>query len=391
MQCDYFDAARCRSCALMGMPYGAQLAEKQDRCVRVLSGSVPADAWLPAVSSPESAFRNKAKLVAAGTAGAVTLGILDVTGHGVDLRECGLYEPGLAAALPQLADFVDEIGLVPYDVPARRGELKHVIVTHSPAGGLMVRFVLRSRRHETLLRKHLPQLRAALPSVDVVSINLQPDHKAVLEGDVEIVLTEDQTLPMRVNDITLHLRPNSFFQTNTVVAAALYRQAREWVSQVAPASVWDLYCGVGGFALHCATGPDGARRDVVGIEVSTEAVESARRSSADLFGAPSGPDTPRFEVGDAGGVATAGSPPPGLVIVNPPRRGIGAGLADWLERSTVSHVVYSSCNIESLARDLGRMPSLRPRSARLFDLFPQTRHHEVMVLLERADTTATAS
>lgn len=386
MQCDYFDAARCRSCGLMGIPYAAQLADKQSRCVRALAGSVPADAWLPPVSSPESAFRNKAKLVVGGSPGAVTLGILDGAGHGVDLRECGLYEPGLAAALPVIVDFVDDVGLVPYDVPTRAGELKHVIVTHSPAGRFMIRFVLRSRRHETLLRKHLPRLRAVLPSAEVVSLNVQPDHKAVLEGDLEIVLSEAHSLPMRVNEITLHLRPNSFFQTNTVVASALYQQAQQWVSRIDPASVWDLYCGVGGFALHCVDGAAGSDREVLGIEVSRDAVDSARRSAAEFDWPGADRPGPHFDVGDATALASPDVAGPDLVIVNPPRRGIGTRLAEWLERSAVGHVLYSSCNVESLARYLSRLPSLRPRGARLFDMFPQTEHHEVMVLLERAES-----
>jgi 23S rRNA (uracil747-C5)-methyltransferase len=49
----------------------------------------------------------------------------------------------------------------------------------------------------------------------------------------------------------------------------------------------------------------------------------------------------------------------------------------------VRHVLYSSCNVESLAKDLSRMPSLVARRARLFDMFPQTSHHEVLVLLDR--------
>ena len=47
-------------------------------------------------------------------------------------------------------------------------------------------------------------------------------------------------------------------------------------------------------------------------------------------------------------------------------------------------VIYSSCNVDSLARDLAAMPSLRPIRARLFDMFPQTDHHEVMVRLRRS-------
>ena len=73
-----------------------------------------------------------------------------------------------------------------------------------------------------------------------------------------------------------------------------------------------------------------------------------------------------------------------MVIVNPPRRGIGADLGQWLEGSGIDHVLYSSCNAATLAKDLAAMPSLRPVRARLLDMFPQTSHYEVLVLLERS-------
>ena len=66
-----------------------------------------------------------------------------------------------------------------------------------------------------------------------------------------------------------------------------------------------------------------------------------------------------------------------------PTRDRRADLARWLEAGEASYVVYSSCNAESLARDLELMPSLRPVEARVLDMFPQTTHYEVIVLLTR--------
>ncbi len=375
MQCDYFDAGACRSCTLMGMPYAAQLADLEAYARATLADHVAEDAWRPVVSGPESGFRNKAKLVVGGRRGAPTVGILDAGGRGVDLRHCGLYEPGLAEAVPLVADLVAGLGLTPYDVPTRNGELKHVIVTHSPDDELMLRFVLRSPGQLPRIRDGLGTLTASLPTARVVTVNLQPDHKAVLEGADEVVLTAQDSLPMRVGGVTLHLRPRSFFQTNTPVATALYAQAGEWVAAAAPATVWDLYSGVGGFALHAT----GARR-VTGVEVSAEAVESARLSAAELAAGTAF----EFHAGDAAAFAETAGEWPDLVVVNPPRRGIGA-LADTIEAGTARHVVYSSCNVESLERDLRRMPSLEVRAARPFAMFPQTRHHEVLVRLERRD------
>lgn len=385
LRCDYFDAGVCRSCTHLGEPSADQLAAKVAH-VRRLLADVPsaADAvWLDPVASPPAGFRNKAKMVVGGTVDAPTLGILDASGRGVDLQRCGLHEAPLAAALPVLAAFVTRARLEPYDVPARRGELKHVLVTLSADDELMVRFVVRSTEPEARVRKHLPWLLDALPGLRVVSLNVQPEHKAVLEGPREIVLTEGPSLLMRVGGLGLHLRPRSFFQTNTRVAAALYARGAAWVADVRPRSVWDLYCGVGGFALAAARAldprPDASVPDVVGVELSEEAIVSATLTATSQ-GIPA-----RFVAGDATAFALSAAPDevPELVIVNPPRRGIGEELAGWLESSGVPNVLYSSCNARTLASDLRAMPSLTVREAVLLDMFPQTPHYEVATLLSR--------
>jgi 23S rRNA (uracil747-C5)-methyltransferase len=372
VRCGYFEAGVCRSCTFLETPYADQLVAKQARVEAALAG-YPGLRWSEPVASAEAGFRNKAKMVVAGSVASPTLGILSPDGRGIDLRECGLHGAGLHDALPALAAFVSAARLTPYSVPERAGELKHLIVTESPDGELMVRFVLRSREPLARLRARLPGLLDALP-VAVASANLQPEHKAILEGPEEMALAGD-TLRMRVNDIDLHLRPQSFFQTNTAIAAALYRSAAALAADIDPASVWDLYCGVGGFGLHvAATG-----RQIVGVEVSEQAIASARASAAELGLAGS----TTWVAADATAWALARTDRPELVIVNPPRRGIGPALAGWLEASGVPHVLYSSCNVDSLARDLAAMPSLRPVSARLLDMFPHTGHHEVLVHLAR--------
>jgi 23S rRNA (uracil747-C5)-methyltransferase len=368
VRCDYYDTFRCRSCSLIEQAYAAQVHAKEQHC-RAL---IPSPVWEPAITGPEQGFRNKAKLVVGGSVDAPTLGILDDERRGVDLRDCGLHTPGLRAAIPAVGEFVTRASLAPYDVTARTGELKHVLMTESPDGELMVRFVLRSLEGEARIRKHLAALTDALP-VRVATINLQPEHKAVLEGPAEIVLTEDAALPMRLaTGVTLHLRPQSFFQTNTAVATQLYATARDWVAALDPAAVHDLYCGVGGFALHLAA----PGRSVTGVEISAEAVVAACSSAAEQR------LDARFVAGDAL-QQWSDLGPADLVVVNPPRRGIGPELSRALEGSDTRAVLYSSCRAETLARDLESMPSLRPERAVLLDMFPQTGHYEVLTLLRR--------
>ena len=383
LACAHFDADRCRSCTWLGRPYGDQLLAKDEAvrgALRGVLGGRPEPAWLPPVASRPEGFRSKAKMVVTGTATDPRLGIWDSRRGGVDLRDCALHTPGIVAALPVLADFVTRAALTPYDVPARTGELKHVLVTESPDGELMVRWVLRSTEAEARVRKHLSWLQSALPGLRVVTLNIQPAPAAVLEGDREIVLTEQTTLPMAVNGRTLHLGPRSFFQTNTDVAAGLYREAREWTAGLAARRVWDLYCGVGGFALHLAA----PGRRVTGIEVSADAVQAAQRGRDD---AGLTRDQVGFAAGDATSyaVSSAADQRPHLVVVNPPRRGLSEDLATWLEGSGVPHVLYSSCNPETLARDVAVLRSYAPVRARVFDMFPQTAHAEVLLLLSRPE------
>lgn len=377
LHCEYFERGECRSCALIETPYGQQITDKESWCRETLAEAAPR-IWLPTFAGGARDFRNRAKLAVGGSARHVTLGILDQEFHGVDLRDCGIQAPAIRAVIPVLADFLDGTGLEPYDVSARRGELKFVHVTAAPSGELMIRFVVRTQHGLDVLRSRKESFFELVPDASVVSVNLLPEHKAVLEGSREEMF-RGESLRMNLDRVDLHLRPQSFFQTNTAVAVGLYNQVSEWVDAVEASNLWDLYCGVGGFALYCA----GPSRRGTGVEVSEQAIESAKVSAAEL-----GIDA-RFLAGDATEfaeenlAASTGVERPDCVIVNPPRRGIGARLSAALENSGVEHIVYSSCNPVSLAKDLARMPAYEVAQARIFDMFPHTKHLEVAVLLQR--------
>lgn len=416
MLCQLHDASLCRSCPNLDLPLAQQLQLKQSAVQATLAGQVEMRAWLEPFASAPSHFRNKAKLAVSGTTHAPVLGLVDRFDNGTDLTSCPLHVNEIKAALAPLTRAITRMGLQPYSIVKRRGELKHVLITASANGQLMVRFVLRSTAQLPAIRKGAPRLQSELPGLRVLSVNIQPRPAAILEGEREIILSQDSTLDMPlylpeldadgvvVNNkksvLPLVLPPQSFFQTNSDVAAGLYAQARAWARDYAGGqagaltgepgaggahpdatqssqSIWDLYCGVGGFALALAQ--PGAQ--VLGVEVSAPAIDGARAAAAQL-----GLTSPqvRFEAGDASVLDASGQvyghDKPDLLVVNPPRRGIGE-LAASIEGSGIKRVLYSSCNPASLAKDLEVMSSYRVRRARLFDMFPYTNHTEVLVEL----------
>lgn len=414
--CQLHDASLCRSCPNLDLPLAQQLQLKQSAVQATLAGQVETAAWLEPFASAPSHFRNKAKLAVSGTTHAPVLGLVDRFDNGTDLTSCPLHVNEIKAALAPLTRAITHMGLQPYSIVKRRGELKHVLITASANGQLMVRFVLRSTAQLPAIRKGAPRLQSELPGLRVLSVNIQPRPAAILEGEREIILSQDSTLDMPlylpelgadgvvVNNkksvLPLVLPPQSFFQTNSDVAAGLYAQARAWARDYAGGqagaltgepgagrahsdatqssrSIWDLYCGVGGFALALAQ--PGAQ--VLGVEVSAPAIDGARAAAAQL--SLTSPQV-RFEAGDASVLDASGQvyghDKPDLLVVNPPRRGIGE-LAASIEDSGIQRVLYSSCNPASLTKDLEVMSSYRVRRARLFDMFPHTNHAEVLVEL----------
>jgi 23S rRNA (uracil-5-)-methyltransferase RumB len=374
MQCALYDAGRCRSCQWIEQPVAEQLSAKMSDLRSLLDGLAVGE-WCAPVSGPEQGFRNKAKMVVSGSVEKPLLGMLHRDGTPEDLTDCPLYPDSFAPVFAALKPFIARAGLTPYNVARKRGELKYLLLTESQRdGGMMLRFVLRSESKLAQLRAALPWLQAQLPQLKVITANIQPVHMAIMEGEQEIFFTEQQALAENFNDVPLWIRPQSFFQTNPTVASSLYATARDWVRALPVIHMWDLFCGVGGFGLHCAT----PEMTLTGIEIAPEAIACAKQSAAEL-----GLTRLQFQALDSTQFATAQGDVPQLVLVNPPRRGIGKPLCDYLSQMAPQFIIYSSCNAQTMAKDFTHLSGYRVERVQLFDMFPHTAHYEVLTLLVR--------
>ena len=382
LNCQHFSQSHCTSCQWLEKAYPQQLAEKSAELKRLLSPFILQQTeWLPEVQSSLSAFRNKAKMVVSGSVERPILGILNDE-QGVDLTDCSLYPTRFHSLFPILKQFIGRAGLVPYNVAKKKGELKYILLTESQHNhAIMVRFVLRSETKLALIQREFPAFLAQLPPESVVTLNIQPQHSAVLEGEKEIFLTEQQVLTEYFNGVPLFIRPQGFFQTNPNVASQLYATAQSWSAELPILHLWDLFCGVGGFGLHCASAlqAKNAKVSLTGIEISPSAIASATKSAHQL-----GLENVKFASLDSAHFALneQGSAPD-LVIVNPPRRGIGNALAEFLNELGSPYLIYSSCNAHSMAKDFASLSNYILEKVQLFDMFPHTSHYEVLTFLRR--------
>jgi 23S rRNA (uracil1939-C5)-methyltransferase len=74
-----------------------------------------------------------------------------------------------------------------------------------------------------------------------------------------------------------------------------------------------------------------------------------------------------------------------LVVVDPPRSGLGERVITGLVKLKAPRITYVSCDPATLARDLSRLlqSGYRVGEAHLVDLFPQTYHLESVFQLVR--------
>ncbi len=374
LQCQFYQQNLCRSCALLDLPLVEQVEGKQQQLQQLLR-PFAVESYEPAVVGPVAAFRNKAKMVALGAAHQPILGIVSPSGEPVSLVNCPLYPTSMQQLLARLERFVQQAGIAPYRVDKAKGELKFVLLTQAQhSGEFMLRFVLRSPTAIARIERELPALLSEFPAIKLVTANIQPVHMARLEGEEEIWLYGEPRLKEVFNQVPLYIRPKSFFQTNPEVAAQLYATAKAWLAPLQLRSLWDLFCGVGGFGLHCAT----AEMQLTGIEIEAEAIACAKLAAAEL-----GLTHVSFQALDSSNFAAGSQQVPDAVIVNPPRRGLGRELCQSLAAFALQHILYSSCNPKTLADDLQHFNEYRCVKVQLFDMFPHTDHFEVLVLLTR--------
>jgi 23S rRNA (uracil1939-C5)-methyltransferase len=165
---------------------------------------------------------------------------------------------------------------------------------------------------------------------------------------------------------------NSFFQVNRFLHDRLAESALEGLDGE---TALDLYAGVGLFSMPLAR----QFRNVMAIESGGGAVRDLQ-FNAERAGLTNLKSEQRSAEDYLSGVSRA----PDLVVVDPPRAGIGKIVVERLLQVRPRQVVIVACDPSTLARDLAGLLGGGYRIAKmtLVDLFPQTFHMETVVRLE---------
>ena len=202
-----------------------------------------------------------------------------------------------------------------------------------------------------------------------------PEELTLLGGSPYL---EDQIGPFKIK-----LHPLSFLQPTSVQADRIYRKVAHAIQDAGSKVVWDLYCGVGLIAFYLSRDA----RKIYGIDIEPRHLELAA-----LNASLNGIDNVEFR---AGRVETLlmdrrfwlQEAKPDAIVVDPPRAGLHPQALSSILAARPTRIAYLSCNPQSLLSDLRILLSSFPRyrlsDVQAFDMFPQTDHVEIFVLLDR--------
>ena len=396
--CSIFPA--CGGCMYQTMAYEEQLKMKE-RQVRDLleealitggqytqeDGVRKADYTWDGIhaSSMEFRYRNKMEFSFGDEYkdGPLTLG-LHKKGSTYDIltaEDCKLVHEDMTKILSCVWNYFRTREVPYYKKMQHTGYLRHLLLRRGVTTGEILVHIVTTTQEEHDLSPLVQELLALKLEGKIVGI------MHIFNDSLSDVVQSDRTEVLYGQDyfyetlLGLHFKIStfSFFQPNSLAAEILYSVVREYIGDTEGKEVFDLYSGTGTIAQLAAS----VAKEVIGVEIVEEAVEAARENAA-----LNGLSNCRFIAGDVMKVLDEVEEKPDTIILDPPRDGIHPKALPKILAYGVDHIVYISCKVTSLARDLPAFlqAGYRMERASSVDQFCQGVHVETVTLFSRKKT-----
>jgi 23S rRNA (uracil1939-C5)-methyltransferase len=368
--CPHFGV--CGGCNYQHAHYEAQLAMKESILRETLTRSgVTSTEKIDVLAADQWAYRNRIRL---GFDSQGNPGYRGRRSHAiVPIRECPIAAPALVCAAEIIAEVCRNarpaLGLNEVALFCNQDESAMLATLFAASGG--------SSPHKVQLEpifRELAERIPALKGIDVVTDarENQPARSVAQWGDASI--------KYRAGGIDYRVDQGAFFQVNRWLVDALIDRV---VGQRSGTVAWDLFAGVGLFARQLTkrfakvTAVESAPTSIAALEANLAGTtgSATRATTLDFLRRAVQPNKSQGPVEK-----------PELVIVDPPRTGLGPEVTALLGQVAPNTIVYVSCDPATLARDLRALidAAYSIDSIALADLFPQTYHLETIVKLHHS-------
>lgn len=376
----------CGGCMYQTMSYEEQMKMKEGQIRRMMAPVVKGKYVFEGIkpSPVEFGYRNKMEFSFGDEYkdGPLSLG-LHKKGSTYDVltaSDCRLVHTDMNRILVCVLEYFKRRQVGYYKKMQHTGYLRHLLLRRGDTTGeILVNLVTTSQEVYDLqpLVDELLGLDLEGKIVGILHI-INDSLSDVVQSDETRILWGQDYFYERLLGLDFKITPFSFFQPNSRGAEVLYKTVRDYIGDIHDMTVFDLFSGTGTISQVLAP----VAKEVIGVEIVKEAVEAARENAS-----RNGLSNCRFIAGDVFQVLDQIDEKPDVIVLDPPRDGIHPKALPKILHYNVDRIVYISCKMTSLARDLEMMQiaGYRVEKMTAVDQFCETVHLETVVLLIRGE------
>jgi tRNA/tmRNA/rRNA uracil-C5-methylase (TrmA/RlmC/RlmD family) len=335
---------------------------------------------LRVVSGASTAFRLRARLAIRGRLGAPRVGLFEADSHRVvHVPNCVVQHPLINRVAGVVRRALVDANVPSYSDEAHAGLARYLqVVVERDSQCAQVVLVANAPTPEPL-RACLDLVRERL-GADLHSLwfNAQDEPVNRILGPEFVHWCGPEAVVERFGGPAVHYPPGAFGQSNLEIAARIVEHVRELVPE--GATVAEFYGGVGAIGLSLLPRVRALRINEIGaaslrgLQLGIDALDAPERAKVQVVAGRAGEALPAAEGA-------------GVVVADPPRKGLDPELLERLCERPPERFVYVSCGLESLLAEAARLTDsgrLRLRSLTAFNLMPYTAHVETVAGFERA-------
>lgn len=380
--CSIFPA--CGGCMYQTMPYEEQVKMKEGQIRRIMDPVVKGEYLFEGVkhSPKEFHYRNKMEFSFGDEFkdGPLSLG-LHKKGSTYDVLtagDCQLVHEDMDKILLCMLNYFKERNVSYYKKMQHVGYLRHLLLRRGDTTGEILVNLVTTTQEEYDLTPLVEELLALELEGKIVGILhiLNDSLSDVVKSDETRILYGQDFFYEKLLGLEFKITPFSFFQPNSKGAEVLYETVREYIGDIDNQVVFDLFSGTGTIGQVLAP----VAKKVIGVEIIEEAVEAAKENAV-----RNGLSNCKFIAGDVFKVLDEIEEKPDVIVLDPPRDGIHPKALPKILNYGVDKIVYISCKMTSLARDLEMMQlaGYRVEKMTAVDQFCETVHVETVCLLSK--------
>ena len=365
----------CGGCSFQNLLYEKELEYKKNTAVKTLTQIGKIKVINPTITGMEEPtyYRNKIQVpFGYDKQKRLVYGFYKMKSHDIiPITECVIEDKVHVSILQDIKKLMESMKITPYNEDIDKGTIRHILIRVGKVSGEIMLVLVTREKNFGSKANFVKELKKLHPEITTIVQNVNERRTNVILGEKEEVLYGKGFIYDSLLGVNFKISSKSFYQVNHDQCEKLYSLALTKAGLTKEDEIVDLYCGIGTISLIASK----YVKNVVGVEIVKEAIIDAK-NNAKLNNI----NNANFLCDDASNFLMKKAYD--CVFIDPPRKGLDPKVVKALMNSHPKKIVYISCDVGTLARDLNLLKkNYDIDSIDFVDMFPRTYHIETVAAL----------